>query len=323
VQIDPFILAALSAAPSPLPANVADIEVQSLRASYEAAGRLARKSYPTHLEVTEHQVRSHGRECAVRVYRPQANGPLPGVLFLHGGGWVIGSIESHDGIAAELALGANAVVASVGYALAPEAPYPAPIEDVEAAAAWLTAHAASLGIDPRRLAISGDSAGGHLATLYGVRAAMDQRPSPFLCQLLFYPAVDSAAMTDSYRDNARAPVLSAALMRWFIEAYAGPDQRADPRAFPMRAATLAGQPEAYIVVAGHDPLRDEALQYACRLAADGVIVTARHAADLVHGFLRLRAVAPRAQAEFDLACAWLARTLREPVPVGARTETLS
>lgn len=309
MRIDPFVVKALSQAPSTLPADVSDIQVEVLRENYEVAARAARQPYPPELTVSDYQVKNGDRTFAVRVYRPACATSVPGVLYLHGGGWVIGSIDSHDTITAAMALRTGALVASVDYALAPEHPHPAAIEDVEAAAAWLLENAATLGVDPKRLAISGDSAGAHLATLFGVRAALDLRTNPFSSQLLFYPAVDGGANTPSFRENAHAPVLSAALMRWFLDAYCPPEERHSPRAFPLHATSLRGQPEAYIVSAGHDPLRDEAAQYAGRLATDGVSVTYRHAADLVHGFLRLCAVSSRARDEFDLGCAWLVRSL--------------
>jgi acetyl esterase len=289
---------------------VEDIDVADLRESYELAASLARKPHPQGMTVSDYAFPVGARTVSVRVYRPASPSLLPGTLFLHGGGWVIGSIRSHDEIAAELAHRTASLVASVDYALAPEHPYPAAIEDVEAAAAWLVANASRLGLDPKRLGICGDSAGGHLASLYSVRSALAGRENPFCCQLLFYPVVDSRADTASYRDNADAPILSAALMRWFIERYCTEKDRDDPLAFPMRAPRLGHQPEAYIVTAGHDPLRDEALRYGQRLAEQGVCVTARHAADLVHGFLRLRHVSARAQVEFDSAANWLSQRLQ-------------
>ena len=320
MQIDPAIAAALAAAPSTLPADVADIEVASLRTLYEQSARMARRPRPETLRVTDHEMQANGRRVTVRLYRPAGPKALGCLLFMHGGGWVIGSIESHDGIAADLALAAGVAVASVEYALAPEHRHPAQIEDVEAASAWLTEHATSLGIDARRLTIGGDSAGGHLAALFGVRAALDGRASPYRCQLLFYPVVDSGVETPSYAEHAVGPGLSAGLMRWFIAAFAPPEHHGDPRAFPMRASGLSTLPETYIVTAGHDPLRDEALHFALRLCGDGVSVTLRHAADLVHGFLRLRHLSERAQAEFEAAANWLTQKLGVPVPARAPTD---
>jgi acetyl esterase len=309
LHVDPAVLAALAATPSTLPADVDDIDIAVLREQFEIQARLSRSAYPPDLEVTHHSIVANDRDIGVRVYRPRSDTPLPGLLYMHGGGWVIGSVESHDAITAELAHRSRVVVCSIDYALAPERPYPAAIEDVEAASAWLTGTCASLGIDGARLGIGGDSAGAHLAALYGVRAALAGRASPYRCQLLFYPVVDGVTDTPSYAANAEAPILSAALMRWFIRSFVPSTMYRDPRAFPLHAPEFARQPETYIATAGHDPLRDEGLDYAGRLAAAGVTVTLRHAADLVHGFLRLREASARAQAEFELACSWLSRTL--------------
>ena len=322
--IDRELQAALDLAPT-LPSGPTDaLDYRVLRMGYEAAGRASRTPYPDSLVVTDHRFESAGgRMVSLRLYTPQArqeNAPAPGLLFLHGGGWVVGSIETHDPITAALAVRAGVIVASVDYALAPEHPHPAAIEDVEAAALWLVEHAGRLGIDAARIAVGGDSAGGNLAASACIRARDAGNAQRYAAQLLIYPAVDRNGAYDSYRRNADAPILSAALMRWFIDQYLGAkvDDRSrddpswrDASAFPMFAETLTDLPPTFVVTAGHDPLCDEGMAYAARLVRDGVNVTARHAPDLTHGFVRYHGASRRANEELDAACAWLSATLRE------------
>lgn len=309
MQIDPAIAAALAANPSVLPADPSRLEVAALRRDYEASARRGALPYPAGMRVSDHVVPGAG--IAVRVYEPAG---LPargraGLLYLHGGGWVIGSIASHDPITAALAEAAGLVVASVDYRLAPEHPFPVPIEDTESAAEWLLGALDRFGLDAGRLGIAGDSAGGNLAALYNTRRTQAGRATPFSAQCLIYPALDSGLDTPSFRENANAPVLSAAITHWFLDHYMAPAYRRDPQAVPMLAPSLAGQPATYIATAGHDPLRDEGLAYGVRLAAAGVPVVLRHAPDMVHGFFRMRAVSERAQAEFLAAAHWLRDTL--------------
>ena len=322
--IDRELQAALDLAPT-LPSGPTDgLDYRVLRMGYEAAGRASRMPYPDSLVVTDHRFESAGgRMVSLRLYTPQArqeDALAPGLLFLHGGGWVVGSIETHDSITAALALRAGVVVASVDYALAPEHPYPAAIEDVEAAALWLVDHAGRLGVDAARIAIGGDSAGGNLAASACIRARDAGNAQRYAAQLLIYPAVDRNGTYDSYRRNANAPILSTALMRWFIDQYVGAKlddhSRDDPSwrdagAFPMLAESLTDLPPAFVVTAGHDPLCDEGMAYAARLVRDGVNVTVRQAPDLTHGFVRYHGASRRANEELYAACAWLSATLRE------------
>ena len=317
--IDFELKAALDVAPT-LPLGSTDgLDHRALRDSYEAAGRASRTPHSALLVVDDHRFASHGgRSVALRLYRPQRErgaNARPAMIYLHGGGWVVGSIETHDAIAAALATRAGVVVASIEYSLAPEYPYPAAVEDVEAAMAWLTEHADAFGLDPKRIAIGGDSAGANLAASACIRARDAGDAHRFAAQMLIYPVMDCDASRASIRDNADAPVLSAALLRWFIDRYVGkvaddPTWR-DPSAFPMHAESLAGLPQAFVVTAGHDPLCDEGIAYAARLVRERVNVTVRHAPDLTHGFMRYRAASRRANQEFDATCAWLAATLGE------------
>ena len=315
--IDSELKAALDLAPV-LPAGATDVlDHRAVRDSYQASCRASQTPYPASLTIEDHRFASRGgRSVALRLYRPRelcGADAQPALIYLHGGGWVVGSIETHDTIVATLATRSNVVVASVEYALAPEHPYPAAIEDVEAASSWLIARAESFGLDTRRIAFGGDSAGANLAASACLRARDAGDVQRFAAQMLVYPVVDCDASRASMRDDADAPVLSAALTRWFIECYLGkladdPAWR-DSSAFPMHAQSLAGLPPAFVVTAGHDPLCDEGITYAERLVRERVNVTTRHAPDLTHGFLRYRAASRRANEEFDAACAWLAATL--------------
>jgi len=225
-----------------------------------------------------------GRELLLRVYRPAA-GTLPALVYFHGGGWVAGSVFTHDGACAALAQNARIVVVSVEYRRAPENPFPLPNDDALEALTWVAANAAALDVDPTRLAVGGDSAGAHLAA----SAALDAREcGPALAfQLLVYPVIEPNFDSASYRTHATSPTLTRADMIDYWKHYLPrPDDARNPRAVPSRAASLAGLPRTHIVVAELDPLRDEGVRYGALLAAAGVAVSTVEARSLVHGFLR-------------------------------------
>jgi acetyl esterase len=226
----------------------------------------------------------------VRVYRPEppARPPryrsAPGAaVFFHGGGWVLGGLDSHDTLCRELAAQAGAVLVAVDYRLAPEHPYPAGLDDCAAATRWVAAHAADLGADGSRLAVVGDSAGASLAAGVAMLARDDGDVAVTL-QVLAYPALDPAMDTASYKQNADDPFLSRAEMETYWSYYLG-DCAPDRLAAPALAPGLAGLPPAYVLVAGRDVLRDEGAAYAERLAGAGVPVRLRRFDDMVHGFL--------------------------------------
>jgi acetyl esterase len=225
-----------------------------------------------------------GREVAVRIYRPRA-GTLPAIVYLHGGGWVAGSLATHDGVCAALALDADAVVASVHYRRAPESPYPAPNDDAYAVLAWVVEHADALSVDRARIAVAGDSAGAHLAIGCAIDAR--ERGGPAIAfQLLVYPVVEPAFDTASYRAHAASPTLTRDDMIWYWRQYLpeGVDD-GGARAVPTRD-TLAGLPRAHVVVASLDPLRDEGVALASRFERASVAVTLAEVPSLPHGFLR-------------------------------------
>ena len=239
-----------------------------------------------------------GRELRVRVYRPAA-GMRPAIVYFHGGGWVAGSVMTHDGACAALAQDAEVVVASVDYRLAPEHPFPRPNDDAFAALEWVAANARELGADTARLAVGGDSAGAHLAA--GLAQEARDRGIPLAFQLLIYPVIEPDFETSSYREHAVSATLTRADMMDYWVHYVGDalDTR-DPRAVPSRAASHAGLPPAHVVVAELDPLRDEGVRYAGLLRAAGVPTTLVEAPRLAHGFLR---AAPYARAARDAQAA--------------------
>lgn len=233
-----------------------------------------------------------------RRYVPR-EGARDALVFFHGGGFVLGDLDQHDDLCRRLALGADCVVLSVGYRLAPEHPFPAAPEDAFAALCWAHANAAALGVDAGAIGVAGDSAGGALAAVAAGLAASRGGP-PLARALLLYPVTDHDLARASYRSNVDAPFLTAAQMRWFWEHYApDPAQRLDPRASPLRAASFAGLPPTVVATAGHDPLADEGAAYAAALARAGGVVVHRHFPALVHGFASLAPFAAAARDAFD------------------------
>ncbi|NIY64202.1 alpha/beta hydrolase [Streptomyces malaysiensis] len=242
----------------------------------------------------------HGYEVPVRVYRPldESADPPPVMLFCHGGGWVLGDLDGHDGICRQLSNRVGCVVLSVGYRLAPEHGFPAPLEDMYAALVWTAAHSDDLRVDRTRLIVAGDSSGGNLAAAAAL-LARDRNGPPIAFQLLVYPVVDHDFGRDSYVENGSGYPLSAGLMRWFWDHYADESVRLNPYATPMRAPDLANLPPAHIVSAQYDVLRDEDEAYARRLRDAGVAVSLRCYPGAFHGFFGFGARLPVARKAFD------------------------
>jgi acetyl esterase len=232
-----------------------------------------------------------GGPIPVRLYRPPTAGPSdpprPLLVWLHGGGFVIGDVETSDASARELCAGAGVVVASVDYPLAPEHPFPAAPEAAYAAASWLAGQASTLGADGSRLAVGGDSAGGNLATVTSI-LARDRGGPPIAFQLLVYPTTDLLLSFPSVRQNGEGYLLTARSMEWFIGHYLGDEGDAkDPVASPMYTDDLAGLPPALVITADYDPLRDEGEAYAKRLEAAGVPVTLSRYDGQIHSFFTM------------------------------------
>ncbi len=231
-------------------------------------------------------------DIPVRIYTPvnAASGTLPVLVYFHGGGWVVGDIDSHDMGCRSLANASGCKVVSVDYRLAPEHPWPASPDDCFAAVQWVAAHAAELGVDANRLAVGGDSAGGNLAAAVTLRARAANGPR-IAFQLLAYPAVDATMSLPSYASNGSGYFLEKAGMEWFYGHYL--QDRADaknPDVSPLFADDLSGLPPAYLVTAEYDPLREEGCAYAEKLQAAGGAVEHINYPTMIHGFFGFQAL---------------------------------
>jgi acetyl esterase len=224
----------------------------------------------------------------LRLYRPKDVAPttaLPVLAYFHGGGWVIGDLDTHDVLCRQLTAEAGVSVVSVDYRLAPEHRFPAAVDDAWAATRWIAAHAAELAVDAGRLAVGGDSAGGNLATVVALLARDHGGPAIAL-QSLVYPVTDATMETRSYRDSGEGFLLTRDSMKWFLDQYLSRAADAgDWRVSPLRARSLEGLPPALVVTAGFDPLRDEGEAYAARLREAGVRVDAVCYGGMIHGFV--------------------------------------
>jgi acetyl esterase len=280
-EIQP-IVDLMNAAPGP-PAHL--VPVAQARATHDLETAEFSGPGPEVAEVREVSVPGPGGDIAVRVFRPAGNGPFPLVAYLHGGGWVIGSLDGFDPLCRALANASGAVVASIDYRLAPEHPFPAAPDDARAAVRWLAGHAAELGADAARIGIAGDSAGGNLATVTA-RRLRDEGDSPLRFQALIYPVCDSALNTPSYREFDAGFGLSAASMKRFWDLYLDGSDGRHPDASPLQVDDLAGLPPAFVLTVTADVLRDEGEAYARALEAAGVPVTLRRYDGPIHGFFR-------------------------------------
>jgi acetyl esterase/lipase len=229
-------------------------------------------------------------DVRVRIVRPSgAEGTLPVVLYMHGGGWVLGNAGTHDRLVRELACGAGAAIAFVEYDRSPEARYPVAIEQGYATARWIVGNGAAHGLDPERMAIAGDSVGGNMTAAIALMA-QERGDVRFVQQSMYYPVTDAAMDTASYAQFAEGYFLTAKSMAWFWDCYC-PDlgRRAEPFASPLRASDeqLAGLPPAFVIVDEADVLRDEGEAYAARLRAAGVAVTAVRYDGITHDFMML------------------------------------
>ncbi|NRQ38174.1 alpha/beta hydrolase [Nonomuraea sp. NN258] len=243
-------------------------------------------------------------DVRVRIVRPPTSfGLLPVVLYMHGGGWVLGNAGTHDRLVRELAVGANAAVVFVEYDRSPEARYPVAVEQGYAAARWVVRHGAEEGLDSSRMAVAGDSVGGNMAAALTILAKR-RGDVGFVHQSLYYPVTDAGQDTDSYREFADGPFLTAKGMAWFWDAYTtDPAQRAEITASPLRAslAELEGLPPAFVVVDENDVLRDEGEAYARKLTAAGVPTTSVRYNGILHDFMMLNPVRATAAASGAIA----------------------
>jgi acetyl esterase len=303
--IDTILQKVLDAVPFRL---APDEGVEAARAGFKALPR-----FPVLPEVRaeDRTIDGPAGDIPIRIYTPPGHtSPSPVVMYFHGGGFAIGDLDTHDGTARQHAVGADAVVVSVDYRLAPEHPYPAAVEDAWAATRWVAGHATELGADPSRLAVAGDSAGANLSAVVAQLARDNDGPA-LAFQLLWYPPTQADPTLPSYAENAHAPVLDLAAVAAFNTWYLPNIDLSGPPAgvAPGRAASLADLAPAYVAVAGHDPLRDDGLRYAELLSAAGVPVTFDNAETLVHGYLAFAGVVPAATEAMDRGLAALKAAL--------------
>jgi len=240
-------------------------------------------------DVTDRTVPGPETDVPVRIYTPDADGSLPALVFFHGGGWLLGDLETHDALCRALATETECVVVAVDYRLAPEHRFPAGLEDCYAATRWVADNAASIGADPGALAIAGDSAGGALAV--GVALLARDRDGPAIrYQVLAYPATDYAFDTESYEENAQGYFLTRKDMERFWDGYLRSElDGTHPYAAPLRTESLEGLPPSFVLTSGFDPLRDDGRQLAERLADAGVQTRHVQYDDMIHGFLTMLA----------------------------------
>lgn len=264
------------------------------------------------LEISVGQFEGPAGPLSFRTYRPRGVAQdLPTLLYFHGGGMVIGSILTHDALCARLAYESRTQVCSLAYRLAPENTFPAALDDAQAAWQGLQEQAKALRADPRRLGVAGDSAGGNLAAALMHQLQAQSLPLPSL-QVLMYPWVDLALDSPSMHSLAVAPILSRESVAWFRDHYlsAEADLR-DPRLSPLHSPFLAGQPPAYLLTCGHDPLRDMGQAYAQRLRAAGVDVQEIEYPGQIHAFLQFPQVIPEAQVALRALSQWLQEQWRQ------------
>ena len=260
-------------------------------------------------------------DIPVRIYWPPVDqhDDLPVVVYYHGGGWSVGDLDTHEGVARAHAIGAEAIIVSVDYRLAPENPFPAGVEDAWAALQWVAEHAAELGGDPARIAVAGDSAGGNLSAVVTQRARDNGGPA-LAFQLLWYPSTTADMSLPSMSENVDAPILDrdvvAAFLHWYLPAGMDITEPASlpPTLAPANTADLSGLPPAYIGTAEHDPIRDDGARYAELLAAAGVPVELHNSPTMVHAFVNFAAVVPAAAEATDRGLAALRAGLRRSIP---------
>ncbi|MDE2380470.1 alpha/beta hydrolase [Bradyrhizobium sp.] len=279
------------------------------RASYAQARFATNPEPPVLARVDELTIPSPHGAIRARLYVPKTlrkqDGSSPALVFFHGGGWVVGDLDTHDVACRKLADEGALIVISVDYRLAPEHKFPAAVDDAIAATQWVADNARQLGIDASRLCVGGDSAGGNLAAVVAI-AARDGNGPAIAGQVLIYPAVDLAMMHGSHREPETSVLLTHSVIRWFCDHYlSGAADIHDWRASPARAATLIGLPPAYVLTAGADPLRDEGDDYAARLKQAGVPVAYRHFPGQFHGFFTMGKLLQQANIAASEIGAWL------------------
>jgi len=248
-----------------------------------------------------------GGSISFRLYSPAPDRTLPALLYIHGGGWVVGDLDTHDSVCRAIARRAECVVLALDYRLAPEDPFPAAVEDAWAGLSWLADHATDLGADAGRIAVGGDSSGGNLSAVLAQRSR-DRGGLKLAAQVLIYPVTDCDFKTDSYRDAATGYGLTRESMLWYWNQYL-PDEskRVSPDASPLRAPDLSELPPALVITCKLDPLASEGAAYAEALRSAGVRVEHIIESDMIHGYIRMGGVVSRARKSWDDCARFLRR----------------
>ena len=284
------------------------LSVAVARARYDALAKVLPPAAPV-AAVSERTIDGPGGALRLRIYTPEGQGPFPVVVFFHGSGFVLCSLDTHDGMCRNLCGGAGVLVVSVDYRLAPEHRFPAAPDDCLAATRWVAGHAAEFGGDPARIVVAGDSAGGNLAAVTALRIRDEGGPK-LRGQLLLYPVTaHSSADMPSYAENATGCGLTRATMEWFWNHYADPAAARNPHAAPLTAPDLSRLPPALVQVAEYDPLRDEGIRYAERLLAAHVPTELSRWDGMNHGFLFWVNQVDAATEAMREASAWLRRVV--------------
>jgi acetyl esterase len=285
--------------------RLSDGTVEQARQGYDMIGAFGGTGDELN-NIEDRTILGPGGELPIRIYTPAGNGPFPVVVFFHGGGFVIGSLESHDPLCRQLAGLTPAIVVAVDYRLAPEAPFPAAVEDAWAAVLWAHNNAAEIGGDLDRIAVVGDSAGGNLSAVVSI-IARDAGGPALSAQVLLYPTVDARGGYPSLDENAEGPFLTRDSMEWFFGHYCPGVDPADPRLSPIAVDDLSGLPPALIITAEFDPLRDEGEAYAERLRQAGVDVTCHRYDGMAHVFIQLAGVVPQGRQAIEESAAVLGK----------------
>jgi acetyl esterase len=286
------------------------------RQAYAASRKLLQPPPEDVADVSDSSVPGPLGPIGIRLYRSIGTNSadvLPALVWYHGGGWLLGDLDSHDGACRRFANAARCRVISVDYRMAPEHVFPAAVNDCFAVTKYVFDNAASLGVDPGKVAVGGDSAGGNLAAVMALMSRDGALP-PLAFQLLIYPATDMTMTTVSSTTIGPGVPLTSATMKWFVEHYAK-GHETDWHASPARAASLAGTAPALVLTCAHDPLRDEGIEYARRLEREGVRVVHVHYSDQIHGFMSMGRLIRAADQAIDVMARVLRQTLWPPGPV--------
>ena len=285
MSLDPDVKALVDAMAANDGPALSDLTPEEARATYRAMGAMLEA---VDIPIGQVEDRTVANDVPVRIYTPVAgSGVLPVIVFFHGGGWVIGDLDTHDAVCRALANESHAKVVAVDYRLAPEHRYPAALEDCYSVVQWVEKQASEINVDPNRIAVAGDSAGGNLAACVCLKSRDEKGPAVGF-QLLIYPVIDQAATSGSRSEFAEGYFLEQTTMRWFSDHYMGSADWSEPLASPLHAADHSNLPPAFVITAGYDILRDEGKAYADALAQAGVDVTYKDFSGMIHGFFNMQ-----------------------------------